>query len=80
MKAIALYEGGINFIMQYAVSVNGDVFERFKERTRYGYSWGRWIKSKKDSVDINNLPCMFEAGFGNARIVSRDPSVRLPNH
>lgn len=42
-KAIALYTGGINFLVERAVREDGVVFQRLQDKhPRFGYRWGPW--------------------------------------
>lgn len=63
-KAVALYTGGINFLIERAVRADGVVFNRYQSRGPYGYVWSKWQRSGTVNVaDLDSLPRSEEAGF-----------------
>jgi len=78
MRAIAGYEGGVNFLMQYGIKEDGAVYKRFKEKSQYGYVWGKWDRDNSKMVDPKNLPLSIPAGFGNAYRIEQH--FKLPSY
>ena len=79
MKAIKKYTGGIHFLIQAAIAEDGRLFTRTQDKTRWGYSWGKW--KEKGKLDVNNLPGTIPAGFSTLYPTSKynDFGARLPN-
>lgn len=79
-KAIAKYSGGITGLVEIAIRADGQVFRRYQNKGAYGYCWTAWKAG--ETVDVENLPGSFTAGFGNAYPVRdsySDFKCRLPN-
>lgn len=75
---IAAYgPGGINFKAEKAVRVDGVVFERLLETTRWGARWTAWAPSG-ETVDPAALPAWLEAGFGRLYRADNADGIRLP--
>ena len=74
-KAIKTYAGGIHGLIEAAVRADGALFQRFQDKSPWGYRWGAW--KRYGSVDPANLPTELSAGFATLR--PREKSVRLPN-
>lgn len=75
---IAAYgPGGLNFKAEKAVRVDGVVFERLLETTRWGARWTAWAPSG-ETVDPAALPAWLEAGFGRLYRADNADGIRLP--
>lgn len=76
--AVAFYDGGIEYRIEYAVRADGVVFARHQENTRRGYRWGAW-KTNGLKLDVASLPTSVEAGFSTLRLrEGRHQGLRLP--
>lgn len=76
-RPIALYAGGIQFLVQSAIAADGSHYQRFQERSPHSYRWTRWRRI--GAVNVESLPGIIECGFSALRRVYRDRlGVRLP--
>lgn len=78
-KAIAMWKGGINYLVETAADDRGQMYERTQSKGPYGYRWGAW-RLRNQHVDAANVPTMIEAGFSTLFIdrTGRAARLRLP--
>lgn len=78
-KAIAKWKGGIHSLVEAALRGDGVLFNRYQNKTPYGYRWSAWKEAGK--IDINAIPETIPSGFATLRKpgMYNDFSARLPN-
>lgn len=64
-KAIKTYTGGIHGLIQAAVREDGALFQRYQNKTPWGYRWTAWML--QGQLDPANLPECIESGFSTLR-------------
>jgi len=61
-NAIQGYAGGIQSLVEAAVSETGKVFKRYQSKGAYGYAWGPWTDTGM-TVPADAPPGSIESGF-----------------